>query len=322
MPDATIDVVIPVRNGGAYIADCLDSVLAQTHPIARIFVSDDGSTDNTAAVVATYAARDNRITFMPSVAGGVSSARNRGIRASHAAFIAFIDADDRWLPAKLEKQMAVFAAGNDKLGAVHCAYEYINADGSKRTQDTPIPPKKRGDLFQDLLFHQYVLSGSASAAVVKRSALDDVGLMDERLFLGEDWDLWIRIAEKYDWDFSPDTLTQIRVHDASAQRRPDPERDRKYLFQHIIIYNRWYGKLPFPPEVFTRLRDDAARIMLKRYFKPSAVIELYQQLKNSEYALARDMFPGFFFYCRCLLPMAAMLVATKIRRLILKVFRQ
>lgn len=314
-----VDVVMPVRNGAAFIAESLDSILAQTLPPARIIVSDDGSTDATAEIVKSYAARDPRIEFLPSAGHGVSSARNRGIIRSTAEFIAFCDADDLWMPDKLEKQMAVFAAGSRKIGAVHCNYTHINDDGSPRPQDIPVPPKKRGNICLDMLFHQYVLSGSASAAVVRRSALDEAGYFDERLFLGEDADVWIRIAEKYEWDFSPDTLVAIRVHNASAQRRVDRQRDWKYLFQRLILLNKWYGKVEFPASLLPELRQDVARICLRRFFAPPAVIRLYRQLKSSDLRLARDLFPDFRAYSLTLLPLALSAVVGKIKHLIFKV---
>ena len=319
MTACNVDVVIPVFNGERYIVECLESILAQTFPPTHIIVSDDGSQDRTAAIVGDYARKYPHILFLPHRHGGVSSARNRGIRASHAVCIAFCDADDVWLPDKLEKQMALIASTPETTGAVHCSYCHINNDGSPRPQDIAVPPQKRGRIFTDMLFHGYVLSGSASATVVRRAALDDVGYFDEQLFLGEDADVWIRIAEKYDWDFCMEELVKIRVHSASAQRRRDRKRDVKIFFQRLILFGKWYGRIPFPPHLVPELRSEAARICLRRLFMPWSVLGLYRQLKCSNIALARDIFRNFYDYCTALIPLATSAIVSKIKHLIFKV---
>jgi glycosyltransferase involved in cell wall biosynthesis len=99
--------LVPVFNGERYLADALDSILAQTYPLLEIIVVDDGSTDGTPAVVARYA---DKVSYMRQANAGQAAARNRGLAAAKGEFVAFLDADDLWHPQKLARQMARFEA--------------------------------------------------------------------------------------------------------------------------------------------------------------------------------------------------------------------
>ena len=99
-----ISVIIPTHNCAAYLPEALDSVLSQTYPNIEILVIDDGSTDNTAAIMAAYA-EDS--VYIRQERLGPSCARNRGIAKATGTYLAFLDADDIWLPSKLEKQLLV-----------------------------------------------------------------------------------------------------------------------------------------------------------------------------------------------------------------------
>ena len=251
-PDAGhVDVVIPVRNGARYIAEAVQSALSQTLPPGRVIIVDDGSTDATTDILAGI--DDERLDLISTSPRGVSHARNAGIALSAAPFIAFLDADDVWEPDKLERQMDVFSA-NPSAGVVHCGYSLIDADGSSIEDGVVVPPQRRGNLFEPLLFDQYVLSGSSSSVIVRRKCLEVIGRFDEALFDGEDWDLWIRLARRYDYDYAPEPLVRIRVHAESAQRRSDPVRRREILFQHVRIYEKWARSVRFPVRVKHRHR--------------------------------------------------------------------
>lgn len=112
MGDATFSVVMPAYNGAATIARAIDSVLAQTDPDWELLVVDDGSRDATRVIVAAHAAREPRVRLLALARnGGVAAARNAGIDAAGGRYIAFLDADDHWLPAKLALQRQAFADG-------------------------------------------------------------------------------------------------------------------------------------------------------------------------------------------------------------------
>ena len=105
-----VSVIIPSYNSARFLATAIDSVLAQTTPVAEVFVVDDGSTDDTSALVESYVARYPKlIRYIPQANGGPGAARNTGLQAASSDWVAFLDADDWWKPEKLARQLAVLA---------------------------------------------------------------------------------------------------------------------------------------------------------------------------------------------------------------------
>src|ERR1700687_6224731 len=145
-----IDVVIPVRDGARFIAACLDTVMAQSRPVSAAIVVDDGSTDDTAAIVEGYGRRWPSLQLVRTAKRGLPHARNVGIARCRSEFVAFLDSDDVWEPAKLERQAALFSQGGAGLGFVHCAYYHIDAKG-RRIGGNGVEPRKRADRFHDFL---------------------------------------------------------------------------------------------------------------------------------------------------------------------------
>ena len=121
-----VSVVIPAYNRAAYLAQAIDSVLAQTYTPLEIIVVDDGSTDDTAQLAASYLPR---IQLIRQANAGAAAARNSGIAQSHGELIALLDSDDRWLPDKLARQVPLFA--DQRVGLVHGGIRsFRDSDGS------------------------------------------------------------------------------------------------------------------------------------------------------------------------------------------------
>jgi glycosyltransferase involved in cell wall biosynthesis len=258
----TVDVVIPVRDGELFLPACLDSVLAQTFPVNRIFVVDDGSADRTPAITTEYAARDPRIQAIRSKPNGVSSARNLGIRASSAEFVGFLDSDDLWRPEKIARQMALFAKA-PAVGWVHCGYSAVDERGVPINKSPVYAPSKRGHVLSDLL-GGYPLAGSASAVVARRRLLIEVGGFDETLAHAEDFDLWAKLASISELDYVPDALTAIREHAGSVQRRPDPLRIEKDFVSRLRVHEKWIAAYPFNQTLLEIFRADALHVGFTR----------------------------------------------------------
>jgi glycosyltransferase involved in cell wall biosynthesis len=198
----TISVVIPVFNRPAAVRRAIESVLAQTCQDFEIIVVDDGSTDGTAAVVAAFA--DHRIKLIRhGQKRGGSAARNTGIRASSAPYVAFLDSDDEWLPTKLERQLDVFERSSEQLGLVYTGAEWLWPDGSVSQRI----PRREANLSRTLLTKNVV--GETSLGMVRRSALDAVGGFDETLPSSQDMDLWLRICERFPADVVPEALVRV-----------------------------------------------------------------------------------------------------------------
>ncbi|MGH9463241.1 MAG: glycosyltransferase family 2 protein [Vicinamibacteria bacterium] len=130
--EPTVSVVIPCYNGAAFLRETLASVLAQTHPVLEVIVVDDGSTDDSAEIAASFGP-PVRVIRQPNQ--GESVARNRGVRESRGEWIAFLDADDAWLPNRIEAQ---FAQCPPDAVAVHCNLIFFGAENyTTQTEETP-----------------------------------------------------------------------------------------------------------------------------------------------------------------------------------------
>lgn len=237
---STIDVVIPVYNGERYIVQALSSVVTQTYRPERIIVVDDGSTDGTENLVRSFKS-DIRIDYIRKPNSGLSSARNAGIRCSSSSYVAFLDADDEWFPEKLEEQLKVFRDSTMRnLSVVYCGYCIIDDNGnlSDNYFVLNIDPSIRGNVFGSLLSANRI-SGSGSAVLVKRECFARAGLFDERLGAFEDWDMWLRLAECFDYDFVTMNLVKIRRHQCNLQN------NRLFMFENQLkFYDKWLAVLP------------------------------------------------------------------------------
>jgi glycosyltransferase involved in cell wall biosynthesis len=203
----TISVIIPVFNRAVAVRRAIKSVLAQTFQHFEIVVVDDGSTDGTAASVAEFA--DHRITLIHHERNhGGSAARNTGIRASSAPYVAFLDSDDEWLPTKLQRQLDVFErSSNEHLALVYTGAEWAFPDGHVRRHI----PRREIELARTLLTENVV--GETSVGMVRRSALDSIGGFDETLPSCQDMDLWLRISEQFDAAVVPEALVRVTKAD-------------------------------------------------------------------------------------------------------------
>ena len=205
--DAKISVVIPAYNYGRFIGEAIKSVLEQTYPISEIIVIDDGSTDNTKQVVESFG---ERVRYFAQKNSGVCAARNAGIKNSSGDFVAFIDADDTWLPEKIEKQLAKFAEDR-KIGLVHCGLREFDSQ-TNETIRLYLDGEEGWVADELLLFEKPVILGAGGAVLVSRKALEEVGGFDTNLKIGEDWDFCYRIARKFKVGFVPEALVNYRYH--------------------------------------------------------------------------------------------------------------
>lgn len=212
MKRAPVSVVIPSYNSAAYVADAIESVLAQTLPAAEIIVIDDGSTDETAALLRRYR---GRIRSIHQENGGVSAARNRGVHAANGDFIAFLDADDIWHPSKLEFQMQAFNR-IPSLGLLGTRYVVLPAP-FPRIEEMP------SDLYQFIHWQQLTVRNylCASSVIARSSIVNIAGEFDTDLQGPEDRDLWLRIAEFSTAVNLNLALVGYRIVPGSVSRQPE-----------------------------------------------------------------------------------------------------
>lgn len=206
MAEPLVSVIIPNYNYSRYIREAIDSVLAQTHSQIEIIVVDDGSTDDSRNVIESYGSRVRPVFQQNS---GVSAARNRGAKVSAGRFLAFLDADDVWLPEKAAKQLEAFGRGDD-IGLVHVGLTEIDAAGNL---GKTVLEGMEGDVVDEmLLFERPVILGGGSGYMVRRELFDAVGGFDEQLSTSADWDLAFQVACRSKVGFVPEPLLLYRVH--------------------------------------------------------------------------------------------------------------
>lgn len=202
-----VSVVITCYNYGRYIDFCLRSVLSQTYNNYEILVIDDGSTDNTRDCMLRYSDFPN-IKYVYQENKGQAKAKNNGIQHATGEYIAFLDADDLWVKDKLEKQIRLFE--NSRVGVVYSRAYHIDDIGLRLRRDplikylTPRSGKVTNWLFLDNFVY-------FSSSIVRNQCFEDFGVFDESLQMGIDWDLWLRVSTKYDFDFVDEELLGYRV---------------------------------------------------------------------------------------------------------------
>lgn len=183
--EADVSVVIPVYNGAEYLAETLNSVLAQTVRPREIIVVDDGSTDpEVQRVLGGYA---GQIMVMRQSHQGQAMARNRGVRGSRGRWIAILDADDLWRPDKLQQQLAV-SAETDLVYTGVRLFGAVDRAATVRQEASEMSPAVT---FRRLLRDNFI---THSSVLIRRSAFERVGGYDVRLKRAVDWDLWLRLS--------------------------------------------------------------------------------------------------------------------------------
>lgn len=210
-----VSVIIPTYNRAAYIAEAIRSVLAQTYHSVEIIVADDGSTDNTAEVVAglgdavTYVSLPHR--------GQPAATRNGGLRVARGEFIAFLDSDDLFFPDKLATQLAGFEA-HPEAGLVYSnAYFFRDEPSQPTVHALDGLPSPSGDVFADLLRGNFL---APQAVLMRRACLQAVGVFDENpdFFAVEDYDLFLRVAAMFPVIYVPGDVAAMRRHNQSISR--------------------------------------------------------------------------------------------------------
>ncbi len=195
-----VSVVIPTYNRVSTVVRAIESVLTQTYQDLEIIVVDDGSTDNTHEVIRRL--HDPRLRYIRHDGNrGGSAARNTGIEASTGEYIAFLDSDDEWLPQKLEKQVYLLQRSDSSVGAVYSGFVVINEHGERTNISIP---KYRGAILKDLFSVNSV--GTVSTVMIRRECVSQVGAFDSAMVSCQDWDMWIRLAKHYKFDFVPEVL--------------------------------------------------------------------------------------------------------------------
>jgi glycosyltransferase involved in cell wall biosynthesis len=209
-----VSVVIPVYNAERYLAESVRSALGQSWPEIEVLIVDDGSTDNSLRIARKLAV-DPRVRLLSGGNGGPARARNLGILEARGEFIAFLDADDLWLPHKLERQIPLFSE-SPAPGVVYSQRLTIDAAGA--ALEGYRPPVLDGRILDEMWVDNFICM---SSAVVRRDVFEGVGLLDESLRMSEDFDFWLRAAVHCEFRGVEEPLVKYRVHGEQASRRTE-----------------------------------------------------------------------------------------------------
>jgi glycosyltransferase involved in cell wall biosynthesis len=200
-----VSIIIPVYNGAKTIRQTIAAALQQTFPDFELIVIDDGSQDSTLAILGEF--HDPRLKVSPHSKSGLSASRNRGVSLAGGDLVAFLDADDIWLPDKLELQVAALEE-HPEAALAYVWTDYIDEAGRF------IHPGQHacngGRVLGALLGSNFIETGSNP--LVRRAAVEECGGFDESLTAAEDWDLWLRVAMRYPFVVVPHALVLYRVH--------------------------------------------------------------------------------------------------------------
>jgi len=228
MNEALVSVVIPAFNSEQYITECIDSVLIQTYKNIEIIIVNDGSTDNTVNIVNGY--NKEKIKLFHQENSGSAAARNHGVEQASGTWIAFIDADDIWLPDKLQKQLE-HCSNRDWS---HTDLFFQGGIYPRHTKTTEFTAKHSGSILKNLLVENSI---GTSSVVIKTKIFQELGGFNTNLRALQDWDLWLRVAEKHQACYFDEPLVYYRVHSSSISRNV-----RKTLPYHLSLINQVFSQ--------------------------------------------------------------------------------
>ncbi len=205
----TVDVIIPAYNAARYLPAALESVAAQSFEDWQIVLVDDGSTDNTAEVIARFIERfGSKLRYIRQDNRGLPAARNTAIRASTSEFLALLDADDAWLPCRLAESVRVLRE-RPMAGLAYGLITYIDAEGNPGSTFAGNRGLAEGRIASRIYMRKVDLP--CPTITFRRRCTEEVGLFDESMRATEDRDLWLRIAQRYEVAFIPRVLAYYRL---------------------------------------------------------------------------------------------------------------
>lgn len=206
----SVSVIVPTYNTLSYLPEAIGSILNQTFEDFEILLVNDGSTDQTEEWVKRLT--DSRIHYIYQKNQGLSAARNTGIRLAQGKYIALLDADDRWAPTKLAKQVAYLNV-HPEMGMVHTWVSFIDGQGTSTGRIWKT--QAEGWVLPQLLHRNDV---AVLSVLVRRECFETIGEFDTQLRSLEDWEMWLRLAASYPIGILQESLAEYRQLPGSMSR--------------------------------------------------------------------------------------------------------
>jgi hypothetical protein len=271
-----VSVVIPVHNGEKYLAQAIESVLAQTFRDFELLIVDDGSTDRSAEIIRTYLGRDPRVRCLTQENRGVAAAGNRGLQEARTEWVARLDADDVFLPGKLERQVDFLRRNPDAkiLGTLACFINHAGRHLGLVGTEGPYTPAE---------FYRFVRENRPiyfvnSSTLMHRETVLAIGGYRQPFAPAEDVDLWIRMAEKQNLMLKvPEPLLLYRLHGASLTMMQNAR--QRLLHRWAIACGEARGKGLTEPSYREFVAEEKHRTPIERarIFRRETGERLYQQ---------------------------------------------
>lgn len=229
-----VSIVLPAYNSTRYIESTLGSIYAQTLQDFEVLLVDDGSTDDTAAIVAR---QHPQVRLFRQANAGISQARNTGLRHARGRYIAFMDHDDYWHSRKLEHHVRVLDEADASVGA--CFGEFLSWDGvsapafpAELTWPPSFVPELSGWIYHELLLTNWVLF---STALFRREVFAAVGEFDPDLPPADDWDIALRASRRYQFLKTQDVVALYRMHAGQTSRRCFPRDHQTEVRESMLL---------------------------------------------------------------------------------------
>jgi len=237
-----VSVVIPTYNAAQYIGETVESVLNQSYKEYEIVVVNDGSTDNTEQVLQKYG---NRIRYIKQTNGGEGAARNRGIREAHGEWVAFLDADDLWLPHKLKVQME-FAAQHPDVDLIYGDASSFDINGVLTKSMFKERRPYEGYVINNLLVENFV---PVLSVIVRKKCLEKSGLFKEGMKHCTDYEMWLRCAKFFKFGYVNEVIVSYRIHEKGISQNIEEMHKA-----HLSILNTALKDMKIPYATAARIR--------------------------------------------------------------------
>jgi len=284
MAPERITALIPTYNSERYIREAVESVLGQTYPIHEVLVIDDGSTDRTQDLLARYG---DRISYISQPNAGPPAARNRGLALATGDLIALLDSDDLWAPTKTERQMDYFKR-HPECGLVYSDMKTFDDTGIieesvKISRHLQLPSGwVFAELFSETLFQ-------TSAVLVRKKCLDTIGGFDTCLRMGDDYELFLRVARHFELGYVDEPLVFYRQHVSQGTRSWGKQLQEGLPWEFIVLNSvlRRY------PEVIEELGRGKVH---RRLSKPFATLA-YACMAEGDHENCRRLIRSALHYC-------------------------
>jgi glycosyltransferase involved in cell wall biosynthesis len=309
-----VSIIIPVYNGSNYLRKAIESAENQTYRNIEILVINDGSVDDgkTEELALSYG---DRIRYFNKENGGVATALNLGIQKSQGEYISWLSHDDEYLPNKVESQVRYLEALLDKNTSgknvvLYSDFQYIDSD-SKLISMRKIRDVKPSNFILALIKSDFL---NGCTTFIPKTCFTEVGLFNESLRTTQDYEMWFRLARKYDFEHVPEVIVGSRVHGTQHSRSVDLHtRECNELYEWVlgnITLDEIFGK--------NRSSDFASYLSLASYLRGPHrhIASKFARRLAWQHFRGSNPFVNLIDYAKFLLTMSALSLLTVIKKLV------